>query len=248
MTASLQDMTPDPPERLRHRVHGSGDLATFNLVGARVAENLLEALGSRLALGPDSKILDFGCGCGRVITHFRRAAPGDLYGTDIDSEAIAWCQENLVAIGGFSVNDERPPLPYADAFFDLIYSVSVFTHLPEGRQLAWLSELRRVTKPGGYLVLSTHGAGMLTAVLGMQRENLVWRERVKAAWYRRLLERRGFVYTGGLGTPGLPRFYGSAVHGEKYIRTRWAALFEIAAILPKGLNQHQDLIVCRRPE
>jgi SAM-dependent methyltransferase len=247
MSGSARSATPVPPEALRQRVHGSGDLESFNQVGLRAAEDLLAALGTRLTLKPENTVLDFGCGCGRIITHFRAASLGRFYGTDIDSEAIGWCQENLAALATFSVNGPNPPLPFADENFDLIYSVSVFTHLPERLQLDWLRELRRVTRPGGYLLLSIHGPDMLPAVLGLARKKLLLRERLKLAVYSYLLASKGFAHTGSLGTPGLPRFYGSAVHRENYIRSRWAALFEIEAILPKGLSQFQDLIVCRRP-
>src|SRR5262249_14848680 len=54
------------------------------------------------------------------------------------------------------------PLRYRDASFDLVYAFSVFTHLPESLQLAWMGELRRVLRPGGYLLISLHGEGHVT--------------------------------------------------------------------------------------
>src|SRR5438046_2874585 len=50
-----------------------------------------------------------------------------------------------------------PPLAFANATFDLAYALSVFTHLPEAMQHDWMDELRRVVRPGGYLLLTTHG-------------------------------------------------------------------------------------------
>src|SRR5262245_18478855 len=97
-----------------------------------------------------SRVLDFGCGCGRAA----RWAPivPSLTACDIDAEAIAWCRANLIGKGQFIVNDHWPPLPFDDAAFDFIYCISVFTHLPEDMEQAWLAELRRVLEPGGLLL------------------------------------------------------------------------------------------------
>ncbi|MBV8778252.1 MAG: class I SAM-dependent methyltransferase [Alphaproteobacteria bacterium] len=234
-----------PPEQLRRRVHGSADLASFNAVGARAAADLLAVFGKRLALD-DATILDFGCGCGRVLTHFRCSAGGKVYGTDIDSEAIAWCREHLGPPSAFHVNGIRPPLPFTDGYFDLVYSVSVFTHLAERPQLEWLAELRRIVKASGYVVLSTHGAGLLRNMLG--KRGIVGRKRAAMAPLHRLrLRWKGFSYARGTGNGvEVPDFYGTALHAPHYIRRRWGRLLEIEDIVPRALNGHQDLIVGRR--
>ncbi len=110
-----------------------------------------------ITLNPGARILDFGCGCGRVITWLQQLdSKYQYFGTDIDPEAITWCQENLANFGEYAVNPHLPPTEYADNYFDLVYSISVFTHLSEDMQFAWLKELSRITKPGGYLLLTTH--------------------------------------------------------------------------------------------
>ena len=55
------------------------------------------------------------------------------------------------------MNELEPPLPYGDDSFGLAYLFSVFTHLPEPLQHAWVREFRRVLRPGGYLLFSTLG-------------------------------------------------------------------------------------------
>jgi SAM-dependent methyltransferase len=55
-------------------------------------------------------------------------------------------------------NDAVPPLPFADNSLDLIYSMSVFTHLADTWS-AWLLELHRVLKPGGVLLVTLLGPG-----------------------------------------------------------------------------------------
>src|SRR5271166_136221 len=146
-----------PPEDLRVRVHGNADLSSFEAVGKVVADDIYGAIYPTLKLSEHSHILDFGCGCGRVIRYFHKLCGNVFfYGTDIDKEAISWCESHLSEIGKFFTNKESPPLEFDDGFFDFIYSISIFTHLPEDMQFAWLEELRRVAKPGGYLLLTTH--------------------------------------------------------------------------------------------
>ena len=101
-------------------------------------------------------ILDFGCGCGRIMRQWHSLRNPALYGTDYNPYLIRWCSENL-PFATFAVNGMGPELDYQDDMFDLIYSASVFTHLVEPLQVPWAAELMRVTRPGGYLLFTTHG-------------------------------------------------------------------------------------------
>lgn len=100
--------------------------------------------------GNDPKILDFGCGCGRMTRHLPGAS-----GCDINPDLVTWCQNNLPRVTS-RLNGKRPPLPYTDRTFDLVYSLSIFSHLPEHLSDVWLQDLWRVLKPGGLLILTTH--------------------------------------------------------------------------------------------
>jgi SAM-dependent methyltransferase len=245
---------PVPPPELRARVHGSEDLQSFESIGRNVADELWAAAGPRVALDAVSRALDFGCGCGRVMNYFCRSFPGSIYGTDIDAEAINWCQENLRAIGTFAQNGVWPPLPYGDQTFDLIYSVSVFTHLPQSMEVAWLTELRRVAKPGALLLLSVHGEDLIPKFSILLRQcfkgkfSPIRLVQLFSLFVGRHMRAASLVYLQTDRTPGLPNFYQAAFHSQRYIRKRWGQVFEIDAILPKGINNHQDLIVCRRPK
>jgi SAM-dependent methyltransferase len=159
---------------------------------------------------------------------------GHFYGSDIDEEAISWCRSNISGTAAFDTNGFWPPLQYSDNFFDLVYSVSIFTHLPEEMQNAWLSEPRRVTKPGGYLLLTVQGSDLFPS------EHLP-REAAEE------FEQRGFYYIIGDKTEGLPDFYRTTIHSDAYIVSRWSEFFEIVSIRKKGLNRHQDIVVCKRP-
>ncbi|MFZ0247792.1 methyltransferase domain-containing protein [Candidatus Binatus sp.] len=217
-----------PPASLRKRVHGSEDQASFELVGKTVAQDLLEVIKPRLQLNSQSNILDFGCGCARVMSYFDKRS-ASIYGTDIDAQAIAWCKESLAGLASFMVNNEWPPLAFENNVFDLILSVSVFTHLPEDMQLAWLGELKRVAKPGALVLLSIHGEHLISNDVRGHKEQIL---------------RDGHIYTKGPGTEGLPDFYQTTHHSEQYINKHWTEFFKIEAILTRRINNHQDLVVC----
>lgn len=223
-----------PPEHLRKRVHGDAGLATFVNVGRLVAFKIHSLITPLSPLDTNSRILDFGCGCGRVIQSLRKLAPHSAYfGTDIDAEAIGWCRRELSHVGTFERNNPSPPLPFSDEFFDLVYAISVFTHLPEDMELAWLGELRRVTRRGGHLLLTSHGEDLLKPASDETG---------------RMFRERGFAYSVGPGTEGLPDFYQTSFHTDAYLQRQWGRFFEIRAIIKKGIVNHQDIVVCRRAD
>jgi SAM-dependent methyltransferase len=109
-------------------------------------------------------VLEFGCGSARVLRHFRYIEGLRLAGTDANPTPIEWDRKNLHGIE-FSHNRLQPPLSYKDGSFDLIYAISVFTHIPLVWQQAWLDELNRVLRPGGYLLCTVHGDNFINSQL-----------------------------------------------------------------------------------
>lgn len=106
------------------------------------------ALGRLGALGlpRGASILDAPCGAGLLAEALRQAGYEAL-GADIEPAAAS-------RLGSaFRCVDLNGPLPFADASFDLVFSIEGIEHL-EGRY-ACLRELHRVLKPGGTLVLTT---------------------------------------------------------------------------------------------
>jgi len=228
----MEDDKSFPPEQLRKRVHGDENLSSFVNIGRIVSFNIYSSINSMIELGEHRFILDFGCGCGRVIRYFHKfSGNSSFYGTDIDEEAISWCQHELSQIGKFVKNEESPRLPFGDEFFDFVYSISVFTHLPEDMQFVWLEELRRVTKRGGYLLLTTHGEDLFKAT--SEESN-------------RQFRKKGFYYSIGARTEGLPDFYQTSFHTKDYIYSYWSKFFEIKKFIKKGIANNQDLILCKK--
>lgn len=75
-------------------------------------------------------MLDFGCGAGKVLRQFApEATVADFTGCDIDAPSIDWLQRNLCPPFNAFRCSEAPPLPQPDGYFNLIYAISVYTHL-----------------------------------------------------------------------------------------------------------------------
>ncbi len=148
---------PLPPESNIKRVIGDTSSTRFAMGGAMIFKNLENYLGERGQTWSDfPRILDWGCGAGRVTRYFVSETPCAVTGADIDPDNIAWCRQNYPK-GRFEVVPLRPPTGFADQSFDLVIGLSVLTHLQESDQWLWLSELQRVTRPGALLFLSVQG-------------------------------------------------------------------------------------------
>lgn len=145
-----------PPDELISQVSGIRDQQEF-LAGGALGREVITAVLQRngVQITDLGTMLDFGVGCGRVARHWA-ALDVDVHGCDYNPQLVAWCRSNLPHVTA-RVNGLEPPLPYNDEQFDLVYALSVFTHLTEHQQRAWIAELRRVTRPGGLVLFTTHG-------------------------------------------------------------------------------------------
>ncbi len=223
-----------PPASLRFRVHDSVDVESFFRVGGQCRKELETAVASiGREISSFHEVLEFGCGCGRTLLEFARLAPTTrLHGTDTDAEAISWCRNHL-KFGSFEVNEPLPPFRYRAERFDLIYAISVFTHLDEEAQFRWLDELKRVARSGAVLLLSVHG-------------HHCWKD-LPAEEVERI-ERTGFGVRSGPDTwHGLfPEWYQNAFHTKDYVHRNFSKYFEILDYLPRGIIDLQDLVVLRK--
>lgn len=147
-----------PPARLRHLVSGSYSLEWFLSSGKRAVESIENGLKeAEVELEKGTKVLDFGCGCSRVIQHLKAAHPDlTLKACDYNPLLVNWCRDHIDGVDYFQ-NQLVPPLDLEDGSLDLIYQFSVFTHLTQEQQDEWMDEFHRVLKPGGVMIVSTHG-------------------------------------------------------------------------------------------
>ncbi|MBT5901167.1 MAG: methyltransferase domain-containing protein [Opitutaceae bacterium] len=221
-----------PPDHLQVRQVGSVWGDDFYPAGRRMYDQIAETFAAIDRPLPQAKrILDFGCGCGRVLRSFGEVPhDGEVWGSDIDDESIKWNQQNLNHLGQFVTNPTLPPTSFADGFFDAIYSVSVFTHLPEEMQTAWIQEMHRILEPGGIFVPSVHGERYWSQDPEVEQE----------------VRKSGFAYRTGEITDGLPDFYMVAYHAIEYIEQKWAPWFELLAHHPSHIDGAHDAVVLRK--
>jgi 2-polyprenyl-3-methyl-5-hydroxy-6-metoxy-1,4-benzoquinol methylase len=204
-------------------------------VGSSGREALYEAMGfcSRLIetarafgtpVGPSSRVLDFGCGWGRLYrVMLRWCSPENLIGADIDEKCINICRDAM-PYGTFVKNDVEPPLSFQAASFDIVYAYSVFSHLAQNTSYKTLFELARILKPGGLAIFTTlkrahldvwkaHASGNSP----YYRANLVRADFDYAKWWQRA-DRGEFLYvpTGG-GDMRDDSFYGEAVITRRHL-------------------------------
>jgi SAM-dependent methyltransferase len=159
------------------------DYANYYYDGKDTASWLVQQWSSYLPSG-DLKILDWGCGPARVARHLPDLLPrSKIYGSDYNDQTIDWCKENIRGIE-FIKNNLEPPLSFSDHFFDVIYALSVFTHLSQENHYKWIAEMYRLLKPGGIFLLTTQGNIFVDKLMKTEKEKfsqgaLVVRDKVK---------------------------------------------------------------------
>ena len=208
------------------------DFKAYLTGGREVAEWLINHFRRHVPKLEHLSVLDWGCGPGRVVRHLPDLLPAcDIYGTDYNQQSIQWCRKNLPGIT-FLQNDLLPPIPAEAEQFDIIYGISILTHLSEPNHHKWLTELMRVLKPGGILFLTTHGDAFQNKLsaeeLKIYRDDqLVIRSKVKEGH----------------------RVFG-AFHPPGYTRTLFGQFGKIATFIPgkyvAGKYPEQDIWILRK--
>ena len=166
--------------RIEMRLHGRGEMTPpRRLVGAiggggfeEVGREFLAHFISLGGLEPRERVLDVGCGSGRMAAPLTAyLTSGSYEGFDIVGDTVRWCQTRITPRfprfrfqksdvrsevfnprGSFLASEYR--FPFEDASFDFVFLTSVFTHmLPEDME-HYLSETARVLKVGGRCLIT----------------------------------------------------------------------------------------------
>jgi len=182
-----------PPPEMVENVGGGGEF-TFK----RVGESLLQQWKNYASLGPHERVLDVGCGCGRMAIPLARYFSRDASyeGFDITKSAVDWCVDKITyrfpnfhfrfadifngvynPRGKIRASEYR--FPYEDQSFDFVFLTSVFTHMLPEDVSHYLSEICRVLRKHGrcwitFFLLNEESRRLIES--NKSRFNFAWRK------------------------------------------------------------------------
>ena len=148
------------------------DYAQFFSDGEQTAKEIIEWTKNYIHDKPIN-ILDWGCGVGRNVIHLRKFVHNDalLYGCDVNRKMIEFDALNFKNIS-FNVIPFVPPTSYQDNYFNLVYGISIFTHIKASLQQDWIKEIHRILKVRGIFLFTTHGKFFDSRLLNTERDIL----------------------------------------------------------------------------
>jgi SAM-dependent methyltransferase len=231
--AASADELPVPPRELwlgyNYPAHGEAHVRTM----------LDAAYASGLELAPGDRILDLGCGAGRMIRHLvGLAATCEIWGMDISAEHIFWCKANLSPPFHFATSTKVPHLPFEDRSFRFIYCGSLFTHIDDLAD-AWLLELHRILAPDGRLYVTIHDSNTL---------RLFDEGRYPASPLARRM-RTEEVYQASKADPGMISIdrdnLSQVFYGTEYFTRMANSMFEVVSVVPEAYF-YQTAFLLRR--
>jgi len=220
-----------PPSQLAYDAYDAPKWEIYKYGGEAVAKLIKSVASKYISPGSLSAVYEWGCGPGRIIRHLPAQFGPDvaIHASDYNEETIDWCKKNIPSVK-FSLNQLNPPLDYPDNKFDLIYCISVFTHLSSSTGINWANELFRVLKKNGILILTTHGQhSYQTELLAdekkkYQKEGVVVRDKYQEG-------KKMFL----------------TMHNPQYVRETLLKNFEILEYLPAGFPfNKQDYFIAKK--
>jgi SAM-dependent methyltransferase len=218
-----------PPPRLIYKVQGDHDGDLFRSLGFRYYNQLLEAISRHRDPRSVRRILDWGCGSGRLAAHFLADPRGfEVFGCDLDPDAITWCRQSLQP-GEFTQITLSPHLPYPDGTFDIIIALSVLECFGADDYGRWLPELRRVLAPHGLFLASIQGLFAASFALAAEVIPALHRHGIldSADYTPEDREWRGFFLT------------------REFVYREWSKYFDVLDYCEGEINADQDLVVMR---
>ena len=230
---------PPPKERMGYSADNEEYLRWGKYDHDLVLSHIKKYYGEREGVA----ILDFGCSSGRVLRHFypqHREQGWHLFGVDIQARPVEWMRQNFPNEFCVYTGTVLPKLPFADNSLDVIYGISVFTHIKYLWDM-WLLELKRVLKPGGLLIQTFHSENAWDFYY--KNRNEAWVKNGHSPYM--------------LSKPSMPHpffHYGDisvsqAFWTQETARSYWGRYLKVLEITPPPEKySFQDWIVCAKPE
>lgn len=216
-----------PPLDMCTRI-GSPTHQDFWDIGLDVRRTIIRSLPPEWSF-TNKRVLDFGCGPGRVLRHFApEAGTAEFWGCDIDLPSVMWLNRHLSPPFRVFQNTEQPTLPLDSNSFDLVYGMSVFTHL-NATWNPWLMELRRILRPGAYAFLTFLNRLPYEFAYGVPFPK----------------EKVGML----VKHPSQPWDHGgpSVFISPEWLIENWGGIFDIEFIALEGLHGFQSIALLRKP-
>jgi SAM-dependent methyltransferase len=230
---------PNPPPRLIELTQGDHDVCAYRHLGFRYYQQCREIIGRHRDPATIRRLFDWGCGSGRVAAFFLAERDGpEVFGGDINHDAIAWCQEYLKT-GQFRALDWMPPLPYADRMFDVIVSIGVTGGFGPADYAVWLPELQRMLTKDGLLVMTVQGKFAAEVLYPPDALAMLQRDGVFD----------GSAYD-AVNTPDPrdTRYRGGMYLSKTHVARMWPPQFQLLEHLEGELNSDLDLLVVQRAD
>jgi SAM-dependent methyltransferase len=251
--AIKRDGSPIPIDEFRE-TYMPGDAVAYWLFGF-ADYLLLSNLWRRhqQTLGKCITVLDLGCASGRVLRHFvnQSNTPRRVHGADINSKHIRWIEENIPTALPFQTT-RQPNLVLESRSVDLLYGLSVFTHIDDFES-AWRHEIFRVMRPGGIVVLTFHTERGWTELDPDLMGYLLEKEhhcveldiaKVTPEMFEHPMPPQRFAFREtALGDQDQPHVF----HPLEVLQQQWGNMFEVLEVVECAHGRHQDALVLRRP-
>ena len=238
----IDDGLPVPPAELWQRWGASA--AGYLESGRRDIETMLSIVaGADGGVEPRTRVLDLGCAEGRMLRHFPRSEGCELWGVDINASRVSWAQQNLPQPFRFVVTTSAPHLPFEDRYFDLVYGLSVFTHISDLAD-AWFLEVLRVLRHGGLAYLTIHDEHSVDLLLhgyGKPGERLELADVLRRFDEHTGVLSRDWVYFAVDADPAAQVFHNSA-----YLAEKWGRFAELVARQQEAADYQTALLVRKR--
>ena len=147
-----------------HAMSGGGiGFITGGLYNADMVSEALLWAGAKLE--ELHKVLDWGGSTGRSIAMWQAAFPEtDSHLSDPIRKSIKWASQHLPNVTAVPSVAQSVRTPYTNSSLDLVFAISIWSHYNFGTfALPMIQEMFRIVKPGGYLVITTHGWASLSS-------------------------------------------------------------------------------------